>query len=178
MQAALSRHTLATARLGADRAAAELWLAADGLGPRALQRWATGLGLRHWLRQGGGGLGCRLQRQLQRAFAAGAERVVLIGSDLPQLEAGDLERAFQALEQGPLVLGPAADGGYWLIGLQRSAFQRAGARFTAGIPWGGPAVLASTLEQAAALGLEPQLLRRQGDLDQRVDLAPWRGGRR
>jgi rSAM/selenodomain-associated transferase 1 len=175
MQAALNQHTLTCARLGAGRAAAELWLAADGIGPRALRRWASSLGVNHWMPQGGGGLGCRLQRQLQRAFTAGAEQVVLIGSDLPQLEAQDLERAFQSLQQWPLVLGPASDGGYWLIGLQRSAFQQAGARLTAGMPWGGPAVLECTLRQAAALGLEPLLLRQQSDLDQRVDLAPWQG---
>lgn len=178
MQAALNRHTLAAARRGAQRAGAELWLAADGLGPRALRRWAAAQGLAHFRGQGGGGLGCRLQRQLRCAFARGAQQVVLIGSDLPQLEPQDLERAFAALEQRGLVLGPAADGGYWLIGLNRTGFQRAGARLTAGVPWGSAAVLAHTLQQATALGLEPLLLRRQGDLDHRADLAPWRGRRR
>lgn len=178
MQAALNRHTLAAARRGALRAGADLWLAADGLGPRALRRWSRVLAVQHCTLQGGGGLGCRLQRQLQRAFASGAHQVVLIGSDLPQLEAQDLERAFRGLERRGLVLGPAADGGYWLIGLNRGGFERAGARLTAGLPWGSSAVLADTLQQASALGLDPLLLRRQGDLDHRADLAAWLGHRR
>jgi glycosyltransferase A (GT-A) superfamily protein (DUF2064 family) len=66
------------------------------------------------------------------------------------------------------------DGGYWLIGLSRDGFRRAGARLTAGIPWGGPQVLNHTLAAAGSLGLECRVLRRQADLDQRGDLAPWR----
>ena len=72
----------------------------------------------------------------------------------------------------------AADGGYWLIGLNRDGFVRAGARLMAGMPWGGPQVLERTLAAAEALGLEAGLLRRQSDLDQRADLAPWQGRRR
>lgn len=174
MQRALTAHSVATARAGARQGQAELWLAADGIGPRARRRWGRELGGVICRGQGGGGLGVRLQRQWQQAFSAGAEQVVLIGSDLPLLEAGDLLAAFEALEQRPLVLGPAADGGYWLIGLNRRGFRRAGARLTAGIPWGGPLVLEHTLAAATALGLEAGLLRRQADLDQRADLAPWR----
>ena len=175
VQRALTAHTLAVARDGTARAGAELWLAADGLGARARRRWSQALGGVACGPQGGGGLGIRLQRQWLRAFGNGAEQVVLIGSDLPQLEAADLAAAFEALEQRPLVLGPAADGGYWLIGLNRDGFVRAGARLMAGMPWGGAQVLKRTLAAAAAIGLEAQLLRRQSDLDQRADLAPWQG---
>jgi rSAM/selenodomain-associated transferase 1 len=177
MQAALNRHTLAVAQQGAQRTGADLWLAASGLGPRALRRWAAAFGIPRFRDQGGGGLGCRLQRQLRLAFAAGARQVVLIGTDLPQLEPRDLELAFAALEQQELVLGPAADGGYWLIGLRREGFQRVGACLTAGVPWGSAAVLEHTRQQAGALGLEPRLLRCQADLDHRADLTPWRGRR-
>jgi glycosyltransferase A (GT-A) superfamily protein (DUF2064 family) len=106
-------------------------------------------------------------------FGAGAEQVVLIGSDLPALERADLERAFSALEQRPLVLGPASDGGYWLIGLNRDGFTGAGPSLMAGIPWGSDRVLAATLERAQRRQLSPALLRRLSDLDTRADLAPW-----
>lgn len=123
--------------------------------------------------QGNGNLGCRMQRQLRQAFASGAEQVVLIGTDLPGLESRDLTMALRRLQADPLVIGPATDGGYWLLGMNRLGFQRAGARLMSGIPWGGAEVLAHTLARAAQLELAAALLRRQRDLDDRSDLAAW-----
>jgi glycosyltransferase A (GT-A) superfamily protein (DUF2064 family) len=148
-------------------------LAVDGLGPGARRRWGQQLGVDHLCDQGPGGLGVRMQRQWQRAFGAGAEQVVLIGTDLPYLAAADLASAFGALGAGPLVLGPAQDGGYWLIGLNRSGFGRAGAALMEGQPWGTAAVLECCLRAASRRGLAAQLLRCQSDLDRRADLAPW-----
>lgn len=173
VQRALTAHTLSVARQAAACCGARLELVVDGVAPRARRRWARQLGVVHSAAQGGGGLGCRMQRQLQRAFGAGEERVVLIGTDLPGLECGDLLAAFAALARQPLVLGPACDGGYWLIGLNRSGFSRAGAGLMSGIPWGSDRVLALTLERARLLALTPTLLRRQSDLDRRADLQPW-----
>ena len=66
-------------------AAARLVLAVSGLGPRAASRWAASLGWARWQPQGPGQLGLRMQRQFARAWREGAEQVVLIGSDLPEL---------------------------------------------------------------------------------------------
>jgi rSAM/selenodomain-associated transferase 1 len=119
--------------------------------------------------QGGGGLGLRMQRQFALGFAQGYRAIVLVGSDLPRLAASDLQQAFAALQRQPLVLGPADDGGYWLIGLQRPA-----AALFAGIDWGGSQVLAQTLAQARRLALPFSLLDYQADLDRACDLVPWR----
>jgi len=173
VQRALTAHTLRVARQAAVACGARLELVADGVGPRARQRWARQLGVTHSAAQGGGGLGCRMQRQLQRAFRAGAERVVLIGTDLPGLECGDLLAAFAALVRQPLVLGPAGDGGYWLIGLNRRGWTSAAARLMSGIPWGCERVLSSTLAVAASLQLPNHLLRQQNDLDVVGDLITW-----
>jgi rSAM/selenodomain-associated transferase 1 len=178
VQQRLTAHTLTTARLAADQAQADLLLAADGLGPRALERWSCALGADAAVLQGRGSLGRRLQGQLQRSFERGAQQVVLIGTDLPGLEVADLTAAFAHLQQHPLVLGPAADGGYWLIGLTRGGFERAGAALMAGMPWGSSSVLKATLEAAAARKLEPALLRQQHDLDRHADLSPWIPSRR
>jgi rSAM/selenodomain-associated transferase 1 len=178
VQQRLTAHTLATARLAAEQAQADLLLAADGLGPRALGRWGRALGADAAVLQGRGSLGRRMHGQLQRSFERGAQQVVLIGTDLPGLEAGDLTAAFAHLQQHPLVLGPAADGGYWLIGLTRRGFERAGAALMAGMPWGSSSVLEATLEAAAAHSLTPALLRQQHDLDRHADLAPWIPSRR
>jgi len=78
-----------------------------------------------WLRdgwsshgQGTGDLGERLCRAFLDAFASGARRVVVIGSDCPDVTPAEIEAAWAALERHDVALGPATDGGYWLIGLR------------------------------------------------------------
>ena len=188
VQARLTAHVLAAARDSRQRAGLasaaewpELVLAVDGLAGRGARRWGRALGAERVRLQGGGALGVRLRRQVQRARVEGAWAVVVVGSDLPELAATDLLAAFESLERVPLVLGPAHDGGYWLIGLAGAALAEAGegaARLFAGhrarIPWGGAQVLSHTLAAAAAAGLSWQLLAERGDLDRPEDLRAWR----
>ena len=115
----------------------------------------------------------RSQRQLARAQREGAGRVVLLGSDLPSLEPGDLEAAFRALAAAPWVLGPAQDGGYWLIGA-RQAHPSPFAGLAEPIAWGTDAVLASTLRLADHHGIPVRLLAKRADLDLPGDLRKWR----
>jgi rSAM/selenodomain-associated transferase 1 len=167
--AAEARRALAAVAGGGHGGSLELVLAASGLGPRAAARWGRLLGVDRVVAQGSGSLGLRLQRQLLRGSREGAAAVVLIGSDLPALAAEDLVEAFRALEHGALVLGPAGDGGYWLIGRRQATPQL----FT-GIDWGSDRVLAQTLELARQAGLAPTLLAERHDLDRPADLDPWR----
>lgn len=172
LQARLLDHTLAVA---------DAWAAETG-GTVQLQLAAAGAqscGRVPWRRwrarpQGRGGLGLRLQRALVTARRRGNGSVLLIGADLPDLAVQDLLQASAELRQRPLVLGPAADGGYWLLGLAASVPTAvAGGRLLAGIPWGGDQVLATTRARADALGLAVGLLRTAWDLDRPADLAPW-----
>ncbi|MDA1246256.1 MAG: TIGR04282 family arsenosugar biosynthesis glycosyltransferase [Cyanobacteria bacterium] len=169
IQARLTEHTLATARNARQDHDLELVLAIEGLASRAARRWGQLLGVDRTMLQGRGTLGLRMQRQIHRAARKGASQIVLIGSDLPQLEASDLSAAFTALERRHVVLGPALDGGYWLIGLRRPEPE-----LLAGIDWGSALVLEQTLAAMARRGLEPELLSRRGDLDLAIDLQPWR----
>ena len=174
IQRALGGHGMAEARRAAAlRPGLALALAVSGLGPRASRRWAMGLGADSVELQGQGRLGWRLQRQLMLARRHGAQRVVLIGSDLPELEAADLGAAFDALAHCDVVLGPAADGGYWLIGLAGS-WPRLFAGGPHAIAWGGDEVLAQTLAVADQLGLVVTLLPMRHDLDRPGDLRRWR----
>ena len=176
IQQRLSAHTLAVARQLQDRLAVEVVLAAADLGPAAARRWSRRHGLERAVAQGRGGLGLRLQRQLQRARRERVEQLVLIGSDLPGLGGAALAEAFLALAHAGVVLGPACDGGYWLIGLQlrQPAAKRLGRALFSGMPWGSAQVLACTLAAARRSGQEPQLLAPLADLDRPADLAPWR----
>jgi rSAM/selenodomain-associated transferase 1 len=114
--------------------------------------------------QGPGDLGARLVAAFDDAFAAGAERVAIIGSDCPEVSLCDIETAFAALRTDDLVLGPALDGGYWLIGLRRPTPEL----FSA-MPWSTDRVSAETCTRAARLRLRLQILRELRDIDKPAD---------
>ena len=129
-----------------------------------------------WLRpgwtaalQGDGDLGQRLSAAFDSAFASGAERVVIIGSDCPDVSLCDLECAWSALRANDAVVGPATDGGYWLIGLRR----RAPELFTA-MPWSTNRVFAETCARCQRLNLRLQLLRELTDVDEPADWEAFR----
>ena len=114
--------------------------------------------------QGQGDLGQRLVGAFAEAFAGGAQRVVIIGSDCPVVTAPDIADAWTSLLQYDVVLGPATDGGYWLIGLrspQPALFQN--------IHWSTDAVLRETQDRARAAKLTVHLLRRLSDVDTEKD---------
>jgi hypothetical protein len=175
IQRRLTLHTLASVREAARLAAGALEpvLAVGGLGPTAARRWGRALGMPRTLLQGEGSLGTRLQRQVGRARREGCGRVLLIGSDLPELCATDLLAALAALDHRPLVLGPALDGGYWLIGMGGN-WPCLFAGLHGPIGWGGEAVLEHTRAAAAGCSLALTLLPQRADLDRPADLARWR----
>jgi uncharacterized protein len=129
--------------------------------------------LRSWLgdkfiyaAQADGDLGDRMVQAFDQGFAAGHDRVVIIGTDCPGIDRTILNQAFTALESHDLVLGPATDGGYYLIGLRR----RIPALFDA-IAWSTATVRAKTLEIAMELNLAYTLLPELSDIDRPEDLA-------
>lgn len=115
--------------------------------------------------QGKGDLGQRLAHAFTESFKNKYQGVVIIGSDCPQLKASHLAHAFEALRRNDLVLGPATDGGYYLIGLHRfmqSLFED--------ISWGTERVLAKTLRIAAEKNIATELLETLSDVDRPEDL--------
>ena len=113
--------------------------------------------------QRGHDLGERMQHAITWAFAKGASKVCLIGSDLWTLTPTDLKDAFKALDDHPIVWGPATDGGYYLIGLtqpQPELFHN--------LPWSQPNLLKKS--QARLPQLSQFHLRKQNDIDTLEDL--------
>ncbi len=123
--------------------------------------------------QGEGGLGYRMQRAFEDAFKSGAAVAIIIGTDIPELTAVDITKAFVALKQKKMVLGPAKDGGYYLIGLQKNAFSPAVGKLFAGIKWGERDVLKKTIKIATGLGFSYSLLKEMDDVDRPEDLFIW-----
>ena len=112
--------------------------------------------------QGEGDLGARLLR------AAQACPVILLGSDAPDLAPSHLRAAMKALDEASVVIGPAEDGGYWLLGLREPA-----PHVFADMPWGADALFDTTVACVRAHGAEPRILDRLADLDRPEDLARW-----
>ena len=125
-----------------------------------------------YLPQEGGDLGERMERAFSVCFSLGFDTVVLIGSDTPDLPAEVIEEAFDALEDGAeAVLGPACDGGYYLIGFRSDTFEPA--VFT-GIPWGEGTVFERSVEILRRRGLRPHLTPLWRDIDRAEDLTDLR----
>ena len=158
----LVRHSLCAAtraRLGP----VELWCAPDTGDPffRECER-RLGVSLSA---QGGGDLGARMRRAFESALVR-AGRAILVGSDIPALSAQYLRDADQALVRGnEVVIGPAEDGGYVLIGLSRCDPE-----LFRDIPWGGPEVMAETRRRIASLAWRLSELPVLWDVDRPEDL--------
>jgi hypothetical protein len=116
--------------------------------------------------QADGDLGRRLSTFLGEQFAAGAGPVVVLGSDSPTVPLAYVEQAFAELECADVVLGPATDGGYYLVGCAR----RVPPMFD-GITWGGPTVLAEAVARLADPSWRLALLPPWYDVD---SLDDWR----
>jgi rSAM/selenodomain-associated transferase 1 len=158
----LVRHSLGAAT-GARLGPVELWCAPDTGDPffRECER-RLGVSLSA---QGGGDLGARMQRAFESALAR-AGRAILVGSDIPALSAQYLRDADQALVRGnKVVIGPAEDGGYVLIGLSRCDPE-----LFRNIPWGGPEVMAETRRRIASLAWRLSELPVLWDVDRPEDL--------
>ncbi|MEM1000797.1 MAG: TIGR04282 family arsenosugar biosynthesis glycosyltransferase [Bacteroidota bacterium] len=113
-----------------------------------------------------GDLGKKISEAFQKAFAAGMERVLIVGSDCLDLRIHHLQAAFAALQHHDFVVGPAEDGGYYLLGMRK---------FTTTLfrdkAWSTDQVLPATLADIAGLGSTVELLETLSDVDYEAD---WR----
>jgi rSAM/selenodomain-associated transferase 1 len=131
--------------------------------------------MRDWLgneiiyqQQSDGDLGQRMKSAFARSLSISCDKVVIIGTDCPELNSTVLSQAFELLTCSDLVLGPALDGGYYLIGLSRlipELFQ--------GINWGTSAVFEQTKAIAQQLKLKVSYLSPLHDIDRPEDLPIW-----
>jgi len=123
--------------------------------------------------QRGAGLGERMQRAFEDAFESGAASAVIIGTDIPDLSEKVVKNAFALLKQKEMVLGPAKDGGYYLIGLSKTGFSPDISDLFSGIEWGENDVLKKTIDAATSLGIDYALVDKLEDVDLPEDLTVW-----
>ena len=153
----LTERTLAMLR----RSGLPVEVRATGASLDAFRAWLGEVAI---IDQGGGDLGARLARATRPA------PVILLGADIPDMELRHVQKARQLLNRNPVVIGPAEDGGYYLLGLARPL----DALFE-GIPWGTERVLPATLERLRELDIKVGMLEPLADLDRPDDLARWPG---
>jgi rSAM/selenodomain-associated transferase 1 len=131
-----------------------------------ITRWLPGQALRP---QDGADLGARMAHAFAEAFAAGARRVAIVGTDVPGCGREHVAEALAALDAHDLALGPTHDGGYYLLALDRPR----PALFPS-IPWSTPSVFTATAERAGVLGLSVRVLEPLRDIDTLEDVkADW-----
>jgi len=130
--------------------------------------------LKHWLgdhylymSQGGENLGEKMKNGFVEAFSMSFKRVVLIGSDIPDLPLEFIEEAFTSLREKDVVIGPSFDGGYYLIGFKDKTFSP---RVFDGIHWSTGSVFEETLNILKQEGLTVHTLQPLRDIDTVEDL--------
>ena len=145
--------------------ARELWVTGDVAHPW-LSQVASHYGMSLHL-QRGADLGERMLHALRDGLSR-YRKVVLVGSDCPGLDPGYLSKAASALDDADMVWGPAADGGYVLVGASR-----VDAACFDGIDWGSAAVMSQTLERARQCEISHAMLPLRDDIDRPEDLPLW-----
>ena len=169
----LVRQAVRSARALVATGEARVELRTDAAFPRAARDW---LGVRDiaYRYQGEGDLGQRIELAFADAFGRGAERVVVIGSDCPRITTAHLRDALRRLAGVDVVLGPATDGGYYLVALRRESAKLSVPVLFSGAEWGGSDVLDSTITIAEREGLSWALLEPLPDVDRPEDVADAR----
>ncbi len=121
------------------------------------------------LQQAGGDLGHRMNAAFETVLAMGYYKVCIVGSDCYELTPNIIADAFRALDENDIAIGPAHDGGYYLLGMKQlytSLFQNKS--------WSSPTVLADTLQNIQQLGLTVEQLPQLSDVDEAEDVpAAW-----
>lgn len=117
--------------------------------------------------QRGSDIGKKMGNAFVQSFSEGSERVVLIGSDIPDIPNSVIHKAFSSLDKSDAVLGPASDGGYYLIGFKNGSFLP---DVFHGIPWSTPSVYRETTEVFRRSNYRVHILRQWNDVDTLDDL--------
>jgi hypothetical protein len=127
----------------------------------ALVRQWLGADLFCWP-QAQGDLGSKMAGAFADVFAWGWKKAVVVGSDIPQISAALMLEALEQLGQTDAVIGPAHDGGFYLIGFTSRTFA---ARVFDKVDWGTPTVLGQTIANMHTMGIGCQRLATFGDVD-------------
>jgi len=115
-----------------------------------------------------GDIGVRMQHAFRSAFDKGAEKAVLIGTDVPGIDWSIINQAFEKVIDRSIVIGPTGDGGYYLVGMTSP-----GVNIFNNVSWSSPEVLRQTIKNIEAQGYKSVLLSELMDIDSEQELRQW-----
>jgi len=171
LQRRMTEHIMAVAAKARQRPGLTIEVRHEGGSTVLMRKW---LGPQFSYRpQGTGDIGHRMARAFEASFNGPLGAAVIIGSDIPGISEQTIRQAFEGLQKNDLVLGPAHDGGYYLIGLKNFLPAETYSRLFEGINWGTGEVVSRTLSIAKMLGLRYVLLGKLADVDNPADLHVW-----
>jgi rSAM/selenodomain-associated transferase 2/rSAM/selenodomain-associated transferase 1 len=172
LQRQMTEHIIATAAKLSKRPGLTIEVHHEGGNTDLMEEW---LGSQFAYRpQGAGNIGWRMRKAFEDAFQDEIATAVIVGSDIPEISTHIIQQAFEGLQKNDLVLGPARDGGYYLIGMKNTIPAETYKRLFDDINWGSGNVLSQTLQTAKESELRFILLEPLGDVDSPVDLHIWR----
>ena len=119
-------------------------------------------------------LGKRMLDSFENAFKNGTTGAIIIGTDCPGIDSSILHKAFDALAEKDLVLGPATDGGYYLIGINQNVPGKAMKSLFSNIPWGTSEAYQRTIQTAESASLSYAILDQLDDIDRPEDISVWK----
>jgi hypothetical protein len=167
LQEIMTGFAVLNSRCYSARTAATVEIRFDDASKKTMSRW-LGNGLKY-IHQNDGDIGQRMNHAFEQAFQSGCERVVVMGCDCPQNDGSNVSAAFDALNEKDMVIGPAVDGGYYLIGLRKPVPEL----FT-GMDWGSASVFEQTVTVANRQKLNTAQLSKLSDVDCPDDLSVCR----
>lgn len=163
LQRQMTEHTLEQVRILQQQISISVEIRFAGGSLQLMRNWLGDDWIYH--PQDGDDLGEKMARSLSDVFAQNCQKAVIIGTDCPDLDATILGHAFPSLDNSDIVIGPAEDGGYYLIGCRRLYPE-----LFVNIAWGTADVLRQTCIQWEKLNLTPTLLPLLRDIDRPEDL--------
>ena len=171
LQNQMTKHIISRLKACDELQSVKMEVRFEGGNSDLMAQW-LGSGI-HYRHQGQGDIGQRMERALAEGFQDGSQEAVIIGSDIPDITCDIIQKAFEELKNHDLALGPAKDGGYYLIGLKQDAFNQRNQQLFSAIDWSTSRVLTQTLATAKKLGMSYILLDTLADVDRPKDLAVW-----
>lgn len=161
-----AEHTFEQCRKAASSGIKSILFYSDHAERDLIEKWA-GSNFIYYV-QSGDDLGRRMTDAFKKVFELGAKKVLIIGTDLPDISAELIVTAAEELNNFDAVIGPAADGGYYLLGLKNNApelFEK--------INWSTGTVFKETELKLRKLNLKYKTLKVMNDIDTKKDLISW-----
>ena len=163
-------HTLSVAKYLEKKNILEISLAITGIGPKKSRKWCNDIGIKDFNLQGSGSLGEKMKRQILINLKRQPRKIIIIGTDLPDLCHLDLIKAISTLDYKDAILGPSNDGGYWIIGLSDKLLSRNFVSPFINIKWSSDDVFQRTIDNFNLQKISADYLLSKVDIDTISDI--------